>query len=127
MPKVVGTKAKRKTSNPKVTDQKERRQAPARTQEAREKQLIMLSYDEAERVIKAGKATSQLLTHFLKLGSVSEELAREKIRNENLLLKAKAESIASEQRIEELYAKAIEAMRDYGGHSQQVYDEDDDD
>lgn len=111
-----GTKAKRNTTiQAKKTNK--RRQAPGRTLESREKQLVKLSMDEAERIIKSGKATSQLLTHFLKLGSVTEQLAREKLKHENLLLQAKAEAIASEARMEELYAGAIAVMREYAGKS----------
>lgn len=71
--------------------------------------------DEAERRIRAGKATSQELTHFLKLGSTREALERERLANENKLLQAKVESLASAQRIEELYSKALQAMRVYSG------------
>jgi hypothetical protein len=71
--------------------------------------------DEAERVIRSGKATSQLLTHFLKLGSTREELEKQRLFNQNKLLDAKVESLASAQRIEELYSKALRAMRVYSG------------
>jgi hypothetical protein len=71
--------------------------------------------DEAERVIRSGKATSQLLVHFLKLGSTREELEKERLANENRLLGAKVDSLASAQRIEDLYVKALKAMRVYSG------------
>ena len=45
----------------------------------------------------------------------------EKLEKENELLRAKTEAIQSAQRMEELYEKAINAMRDYGG----MGDEDD--
>lgn len=97
---------------------------PATTPEGRENQLIALAMEEAERVIRSGKATSQLLTHFLKLGSTREELEKQRLDNENKLLKAKVDAIASGQRMDELYAKAIKAMRTYAG---QPGDEDDSD
>lgn len=89
---------------------------PATTPEGRENQLIAMAYDEAERQIRDHKATSQLLTHFLKLGSTREDLEKERLRNENQLLKAKVESLASAQRIEELYANAMKAMSIYQGN-----------
>lgn len=92
------------------------RRPPAKTPEGRENQLIAMAYDEAERQIRNGKATSQLLTHFLKLGSTREDLEKERLRNENQLLKAKVESLASAERIEKLYEDALRAMNTYKGY-----------
>lgn len=89
---------------------------PATTPEGRENQLIAMAYDEAERQIQAGKATSQLLTHFLKLGSTRENLEKERLRQENKLLQAKVDELGSAKRTEELYAEALKAMRTYSGH-----------
>lgn len=111
-----GTKAKPTTPKPK---KKKRRQAPGRTIEAREQQLVKAAIDLAAKQIANGTVTSQVQTHFLKLGSVSEKLAREKIINENILLKAKAEALESEKRVEELYREALHAMREYSGNSMQ--------
>lgn len=88
---------------------------PAKTPEARENQLIALAVDLAEKQIKDGTVSSQVLTHYLKLGSSREKLEQEKIRNENHLLTAKAEAMASAKRVEELYGKALNAMRSYAG------------
>ena len=57
-----------------------------------------------------------LTLYFLKLGTTRESLEKEKIQRENELLKAKVESLASQQRIEELYSNALNAMRSYSGH-----------
>jgi len=84
--------------------------------------MISAATDLAEKQILAGTASSQVITHFLKLGSPREELEREKLRSENILLKARAEQLASEARIEELISGAIAAMRGYQG-----LDVDDDD
>ena len=81
---------------------------PALTPEARENQLISMAYDAAERQFQEGTASSQVITHFLKLGTVKAEL-------ENKLLRAKTESLQSTQRIEELYSEAIKAMQRYSG------------
>lgn len=88
---------------------------PATTPEAREKQLIDLAVSLAEKQILDGTASSQIITHFLKLGSMREMLEREKIEEENKLLKAKTESLQSAKRIEELYENALNAMRLYSG------------
>lgn len=91
------------------------RRPPGTTPEARENQLVALAIDEAERQIIAGTASSQVLTHFLKLGSPREKLERERLQKENELLEAKREQIASGGLMEELYTNAIEAMKSYRG------------
>lgn len=94
---------------------KKPRRPPATTVEARENQLINLAYDEAEKQIREGRASSQTLTHFLKLGTVREKLEREKLRQENLLLEARTDQIGDEKKMEELMSEAIRAMSQYKG------------
>ena len=92
---------------------------PALTPEARENQMISLAVDLAERQLQEGTASSQVITHYLKLGSTRERLEREKLEEENKLLKARTEQIQSMKRVEELYAEAIKAMRNYSGQGEQ--------
>ena len=92
---------------------------PALTPESRENQLIALSVDLAEKQLREGTASSQVITHFLKLGSTKNQLELEKIRHENALLEAKTQSIQSAKRVEELYENALNAMEDYSGHGGQ--------
>lgn len=101
--------AKTKTSS---ASQKMR---PALTPEARENQLVSLAVDLAEKQLMEGTASSQVITHYLKLGSTKERLEKEKLERENDLLRAKVESIKSAQRVEELYANALNAMKHYSG------------
>lgn len=75
-----------------------------------------MAYDAAEEQILGGKATSQLLTHFLKLGSSREDLEKQRLMKENELLSAKVEELGSSKRTEELYREALKAMRSYSGH-----------
>ncbi len=89
------------------------RSHPALTPDDREAEIIALSYDLAEKQIRAGTASSQVITHFLKRGSIKDQLELEKLRKENALLEAKKGAIESTQRIEALYADAIEAMKKY--------------
>ena len=100
-------------SNTKSTPKKSR---PAMSIEARQNQLIALATDAAEEQIRNGTASSQVLTHFLKLGSLKAQYELEKIKKENELLRAKTDALQAEQRKDEMYAKAIEAMRTYSGH-----------
>lgn len=95
---------------------------PAESQEARENQLISLATDIAEKQLLKGTASSQVITHFLKLGTVKSSLENEKIKRENELLKAKVDALQSQQRSEELYKEALEAMRSYAGLSSEEDD-----
>lgn len=111
-------------ANPKKDRSAKSRRPPATTPEARENQLISAAVDLAERQILEGKASSQVITHYLKLATSRERLEREKLSRENELLQAKVEAIASAQRVEELYKNALDAMRSYGGGRQEeVYDD----
>ena len=101
----------------------DRKMRPALTPEARENQLIALAVDLVQQRLIDGSASSQETTHFLKLGSMKNQLEMEKLREENKLLKAKTESIQSAKRVEELYAEAINAMRRYSGNSNANADE----
>ena len=104
------------------TTNKVKRRAPM-SPEARENQLISEAVDLAEEQIINGTASSQVITHFLKLGSMKERLEREKLQNENELLKAKVKNLESAERSEEMYRKVINAMREYSGNGID-YDED---
>ena len=88
---------------------------PAITAEARENQMISLAVDLAEKQSQEGTASSQVITHFLKLGTTKAELEKEKLVRENELLRAKKESYESSKNIEALYSEAIAALKDYGG------------
>lgn len=94
-----------------------RRLRPATTPEARENQLISLAVDLAEKQLREGTASSQVITHYLKMGSTKEKIEREILEKQKDLIEAKTETMKSAKRIEELYTKAIDAMRDYAGHS----------
>ena len=99
-----------------INSNTDRKIRPALTPEARENQLIALAVDLDQQRLLDGSASSQETTHFLKLGSMKNQLEMEKLREENKLLKAKTESIQSAKRVEELYAEAINAMRRYSGN-----------
>lgn len=100
-----------------------RKLRPATTPEGRENQLISLAADLAERQLRDGTASSQVVTHFLKLASTREKLEQERLQRENLLLSAKVDQIASGKRIEELYENALNAMRAYNGEEQEIYED----
>lgn len=94
----------------------ERASAPGRSLEARENQLILLATNLAEQQLRDGTASSQVIAHYLKLGSTRERLEQERIRHENELASAKSEKIRSDKHSEELLQEAITAFRSYAGH-----------
>lgn len=96
-------------------DRPVRRRAPAMSFEEREDQLVCLAMDLAEEQIRSKTASSQVITEFLRRGSTKERLEKERLERENELLRAKVESLQSSKRVEELYKKAINAFRSYGG------------
>ena len=91
---------------------------PALTPEARENQLISLAVDLAEQQLRDGTASSQVITHYLKLGSTKERIEKDILEKQKELISAKTESLKSAKRVEELYADAIKAMRKYSGNGE---------
>ena len=89
---------------------------PALTPEARESQMIAYAVDLAEKQLIEGTASSQVITHYLKLGSSKERIEKEILEKQKELITAKTEAIKSAKRVEELYEEAIKAMRRYNGH-----------
>lgn len=93
---------------------------PALNPEQRENQMIALAIDLAEQQLLDGTASSQVITHYLKLAAT-----KEKTKLENELLKAKTENLQAAKKSEELFAKAIQAFKSYSGSSEDEYDDQD--
>ena len=87
----------------------------ATTPEGRENEMVSQAIDLAEKQIEAGTASSQVITHFLKLGSTRERLEQQRLEHENELTRVKIEALESQKRVEELYMEALQAMRSYAG------------
>lgn len=109
MIKVRKVKATSSTSEPK------KKLRPAINPEARENQLISLAMDCAEQQLMDGTASSQVITHFLKLGTAKYQYETEKLKHDTELVKAKTTSIEKADKIEELYTNALKAMKTYSG------------
>lgn len=106
--------AKKKTIS---DDNAMKRTMPALSEEAQEKRMIAAATNLAYEQIMNGTASSQVITHYLKLGTEKNRLEMEKLKAENEMLKAKTDAIQSVQRIEELYKEATIAMKKYAGVS----------
>lgn len=100
----------------------QKKMRPALTPEARENQLISLAVDLAEKQLMEGTASSQVITHYLKLGSTKERIEREILEKQKELIEAKTQNLQSAKRVEELYENALSAMRNYSGHGDSDYD-----
>lgn len=95
-----------------------KRGRPALDPEARENQMIALAVDLAEQQLRNGTASSQVITHFLKLGTTKAELEKEKLKKENKLMEAKTKAIESAEEMKTIAENAIKAMTIYQGHGE---------
>lgn len=99
---------------------------PALSLEARESYLISLAEDLAEQQLRDGTASSQLITHYLKLGSTRERLEKKLLAEQVELASAKKDNYKAQARQDEVYEAALQAMKRYNGdfEDEEVYDED---
>ena len=88
---------------------------PATTPDGREKQMIALAVDLAEKQLREGTASAQVITHYLKLGSSREKLEQKAMEEKVKLDAAKIDALQSTKRSEELFDKAIKALGIYRG------------
>ena len=101
------------------SSENKRKFKPALTPEARENQMISLAIDLAEKQLREGTASSQVISHYLKLGStkarIEFKIKKEIMEKQKELIAAKTENLQAVKRIEELYSEALTAMREYSG------------
>lgn len=100
-----------------------REMPPAMTPEARENQMISLAVDAAEQQLRDGTAPTPIICHYLKLATKREKLERERLEEENKLLRAKTEALQQNGRTEEAINNAINAFKRYSGHGDEVEDD----
>lgn len=108
---------------PKSPESKKRKKELATTPEGREAQLIAAAVDLAEKRILDGTASNQLLIHFLKRADPKEKIEKEILERQKDLIIAKTENLESQKKTEELYQRAINAMKVYTGQGA-ITDED---
>ena len=87
------------------------------SEEAAEQQMIALAYDRAKEQLANGTASSQVICHFLKLGSSKEKLEKKILEVQHEQIVAKTELMKAMQKNDELFKKALTAMRTYSGKS----------
>lgn len=103
-----------------------RRRSPGRTPEEQESLLISKSMRLIESQIEDGTASSQLLTHFAKLGSSRERLEQERLRNENEVLRKKVETMEAAVDLKNLMEDALAAFKGYSGQAASEDENDED-
>lgn len=88
----------------------------ARSPEAREKQLIALAMDCAEEQLMNHTASSQVITHYLKLGTAQAKLELEMLKTQQKLAEAKTKNIESTTQTDEMVRNAINVFKVYAGY-----------
>jgi hypothetical protein len=98
---------------------------PAYTsEEALENAMIAKATQLAYKQLCDGTASSQVITHFLKLGSTKERIEREILEKQKDLISAKTESLNNAKNSEKLYKEAIDAFKLYSGKDDKADEED---
>lgn len=95
--------------------------------EVRANQIIALAEEVAVKRMLDGTISSQVLCHYLKLGTAKYQLELEATKRNNALLEAKTKAIEEADSDVAMYLKAIDAMRTYSGQKQEDTYEDEDD
>lgn len=87
--------------------------------------MISLAIDLAEKQLREGTASSQIIAHYLKLGSSRERLEKELLEEKKKLAQAKTEALESGKKMEELFEQAMDALKGYrgAGNSDEDFDE----
>lgn len=104
--------SKIKSSTSSKQDKKRR---PALDPKAREDQLISLANDVAEQQMLDGTVSSQVLTHYLKLGTAKAKLELKLLEKEEALIDAKINKMESEETSDKMYQEVLEALKIYNG------------
>jgi len=86
---------------------------PAPNDESQENKLIALAFSQAQMELEEQTASSQVVTHFLRLGSQRAKIELQKLTLENQLLEEKILSERSGQDLKESVAEVLAALKSY--------------
>lgn len=109
-------------SNQMKTSHSKKKTRPALDPDARENELIFLASNLAEKQLRDGTASSQVLTHYLKLGSAKARLEKRLLEKQIDLAEAKTKSYRVAEQSEATARAAVEAMRSYRSSSEEYDD-----
>ena len=86
---------------------------PPLNDEAQETKLVALALKQAQNQLENGTASSQIITHFLRLGSIKAQVELEKLELENRLLEEKILAERSGQQLNEMFGEVLAALKSY--------------
>lgn len=92
---------------------KKRIATPPLNDEGLENKLVELAMSQAQEQLEQGTASSQIVTHFLRLGSIKASVELEKLALENKLLEEKIASEKSGQELQKMFAEVMSALKSY--------------
>jgi uncharacterized protein involved in exopolysaccharide biosynthesis len=92
---------------------KSKSSTPPLTPEAHQNKLVSLALEQAEKELREGTASSQIITHFLKIATTRDQIELEKIQLEKELLSERIRSEQSHQNLETMFANVISALKSY--------------
>lgn len=105
----------RKRRPPTRKAEQELKPIPPRSEEEEQKLACGLAMDLAIKWMQEGTAPAQVVTHFLKIGSLKEQAELEKTRHEIELLQAKKKAIEMDEERDKKYEEVIKAISSYAG------------
>jgi predicted metal-dependent hydrolase len=80
--------------------------------------------DLAEKQMREGTASAQVITHYLRVNSPRDIAERNLMEKKEKLIETQIEAIKSSKETEKIYADALEAMRNYAGGGRDEGDSD---
>ena len=90
------------------------------SEEALENAMISAATRLAFQQLMDGTASSQVIVHYLKLGSTKERIEQDILRKQSQLIDAKTEAIKDQKKSDKIYEEALNAFRRYHGEQQEV-------
>jgi hypothetical protein len=86
---------------------------PAINDEDQESKLISLAFSQAQKELEEQSASSQVITHFLRLGSQRAKIELQKLILENQLLEEKIVSERRNQDLSDSVQQVLAALKSY--------------
>lgn len=81
--------------------------------------MISLAMNLAEKQLEEGTASSQVITHYLKLATTRERIEKEILERQKELVQAKTDSLRANQQLSDLFSEAIRAMKEYSNETEE--------
>lgn len=86
---------------------------PALSDESMENKLVALAMEQAQKQLEAGTASSQIITHFLRLGSMRAQVELKELELKTQLAEAKIDSERAGQEVAKAVQDVLTALRSY--------------